>query len=242
MKPMNFFQKVRAKFLGILFFLSIGVGLVTAVPPWLLYCVVFHKRKEFTSITHPFCGVIFKLFGIRIEVEGELPPRVMPCMMLSNHQSFLDIPAILFGVSHSAFLAKQSLFKIFYFGPLLYYTGSVPVLRGSPAAHRLLASRIHQRMDEGYRFTAFPEGTRSEDGKLLPFKHGIFRIINSSPMPVLPLTLVGSGERLSKRGLYLRPGVVKIVVHPLIPAEEVKAMSAQELAERCAAVIGGGLP
>jgi 1-acyl-sn-glycerol-3-phosphate acyltransferase len=177
----------------------------------------------------PYFYVIFKLFGIRIKIEGELPKDGKICFLLSNHQSFIDILVILFGIFPCAFLAKKSLFKIPYFGPLLTYTNSIPIVRGNPAANADLPKQIQKRLSQNFPITAFPEGTRSKTGELLPFKNGIFRIIKEAKAPVFPITIIGAGKVLPPAGIALYPGEIKIIPHKIISVEQVEKMSFDEL-------------
>jgi 1-acyl-sn-glycerol-3-phosphate acyltransferase len=221
--------KIRANILGFLFYFSIGIGLVTVMPPWLLFCFVTRQRTKFTLVCKPFFAVIFFLFGIKIKLEGEIPRNAKKCFVLSNHQSFVDVPAILYKVFPVAFLAKKSLFKLPYFGALLAYTASIPVERGNPQSNAKLPALIRQRLSQGFPIMAFPEGTRSKDGELLPFKSGIFRIIKKTAVPIFPITLVGIHKVMPKTGIALYPGVIKIIPHKIISVEQIKSMEFEEL-------------
>jgi len=221
--------KIRANILGILFYLSIAIGLVTVVPPWLLYCIIFRKQQKFMLVCKPFFAVVFFLFGIKVKIMGEMPEHGKACFMLCNHQSFMDVPIILHKIFPCAFLAKKSLFRIPYFGLLLTYTGSLPVVRGNAQANADLPKKIHSRLSENFPVMAFPEGTRSKDGKLLPFKGGIFNIIKAAKVSVFPVTLTGAYKVLPKFGIALYPGEIKIFPHKIITAAEIEPLNAEQL-------------
>lgn len=216
--------------------------MVTVIPPWLIFCAVFNKRNKFTSIVRPFFAVVFFLFGIKVEVEGELPKRGKTCFILSNHQSFIDILAILYGISPSAFLAKKSLFKVFYFGVLLKYTGSIPVARGDHRANIELSSQIKNRLENNFPVCAFPEGTRSANGELLPFKNGIFRIIKDAGVPVLPVTILNAWKVFPKTHIALYPGTITIIPHEVINANEIENMNFEELRDKVRSAISSSIP
>ena len=179
----------------------------------------------------PFFYVVFKLFGIKVKVEGELPEHGRVCFVLSNHQSFIDVPVILFGLFPCAFLAKKSLFQIPYFGVLLKYTNSIPILRGSKTANTDLPEQIRKRLSRNFPMVAFPEGTRSKNGELLPFKTGIFNIIKNAGVPVFPITIIDAWKVLPKTGISVYPGEIKIIPHKIIPAETVEKLTPGELKE-----------
>jgi len=220
---------IRAHILGALFYLLIIIGLVTIIPPWFLYCAITGKWNKFVLIAKPFFAVVFFLFGVKVKIQGVLPEKGSNCFILSNHQSFIDVPIILYATFPCAFLAKKSLFKIPYFGQLLARTNSIPVERGNPQANADLPEQVKDRLSRNFPIMAFPEGTRSENGKLLPFKNGIFRIIKQTKAPVFPITLVDTYKVMPKKGIALYPGEIKIVPHRIISAEEIEKLTAEAL-------------
>jgi len=220
---------IRANILGFLFYLSIGIGLVTVIPPWFLFCAITRQWTKFVLITKPFFAVVFFIFGIKIKMEGTVPSQGNTCFILSNHQSFIDVPVILYTTFPCAFLAKKSLFKIPYFGQLLTRTNSIPVVRGNPQANAELPNQIKDRLSRNFPIMVFPEGTRSENGELLPFKNGIFRIIKEIGAPVFPITLINTHKVLPKSGIALYPGEIKVIPHKIISAEEIEKLTSETL-------------
>jgi len=220
---------IRANILGFLFYLFIVIGLVTVIPPWFLYCAITGKWNKFVLIAKPFFAVVFFLFGVKVKIEGNLPEKGSNCFILCNHQSFIDVPIILYATFPCAFLAKESLFKIPYFGQLLARTNSIPVVRGNPQANAELPEKIKDRLSRNFPIMVFPEGTRSKDGTLLPFKNGIFRIIKECQAPALPITLIDTYKVMPKKGIALYPGEIKVIPHKIIPAEEIEKLTFETL-------------
>ena len=223
------------------FFGVIVLGLLF-IPFWCLWCVLTKNRTGFTRINYWFFGLVFPLFGIRVKVEGKEYLQGSSFVILANHQSFLHIPALLQAVMPSAYLAKKSLFDIPYFGQFLHYTGSIPVDRKNPRLNDRIPALLRERLSQGFTFTVFPEGTRSVDGSLLPFKNGIFRMIKAAPVPVLPVTLVGTGRILPKEGFALFRGELRIVIHAPISPEEIEGMDLEQFRDRVKSAIQGSLP
>jgi 1-acyl-sn-glycerol-3-phosphate acyltransferase len=222
-------KAIRANILGFLFYLSIAIGLLTVIPPWFLYCAITQKWHKFVLIAKPFFAVVFFLFGVKVKIEGTLPEQGKTCFILCNHQSFVDVPVILYKIFPCAFLAKKSLFEIPYFGRLLARTNSIPVTRGNSQANAELPNQIRDRLSRNFPITAFPEGTRSKNGELLPFKSGIFRIIKEALVPVFPVTLIGAHKVMPKSGIAIYPGEIKIIPHKIIPVEEIEKLPYEKL-------------
>jgi 1-acyl-sn-glycerol-3-phosphate acyltransferase len=158
-----------------------------------------------------------------------MPEQGRACFMLCNHQSFIDVPVILHKIFPCAFLAKKSLFKIPYFGLLLTYTDSIPVVRGNPQANADLPKQIKRRLSQNYPVMAFPEGTRSKNGELLPFKNGVFRVIKDANIPIFPITILDAYKVLPKDGIALYPGEIRVILHKIIPVEKITDLSCEEI-------------
>jgi 1-acyl-sn-glycerol-3-phosphate acyltransferase len=79
-------------------------------------------------------------------------------------------------------------------------------------------------------------------GDLLPFKNGIFRMIQSAPVPVLPVTLIDTGRILPKKGFALHSGEVRIIIHPPIMPAEIETMNLEQFRDRVYNTIAGPLP
>ncbi len=156
----------------------------------------------------------------RVRFEASLPEG--PCLFLVNHASNLD-PPLLASVllpRRTAMLIKQELLKIPILGWGMSLAGFVPVARsGSVEDARRSLDQAAASIRSGLSMTVFVEGTRSTTGKLLPFKKGPFFLAMACGVPVIPVTLVGTGGLMPKGALRLRPGVVEVIVHaPLLPA------------------------
>ena len=181
--------------------------------------------------------------GVRVVVEGrELVPSGTPVLYMANHQSNLD-PPLLAGVQpgNAAMMVKESLMRIPVLGYAMRLAHCVPVERSGrmEAAKQSLRSAAAV-LKSGLSITIFPEGTRSEDGELLPFKKGPFFIAMTTRVPVVPVTIAGTGAMLGKRSQRLRPGTARVTFHaPLDPGQ---FASREELLTAVRAAIASGLP
>jgi 1-acyl-sn-glycerol-3-phosphate acyltransferase len=142
----------------------------------------------------------------RIEIAGL--DRIEPAqtyVIVSNHQSLGDIPVICHLRLDTKWLAKAELFRMPVLGWMLRMAGDVPVDRTDrrSAARALLQCARYLR--QGCSVVFFPEGTRSPDGKLLPFNEGPFQLAIREGVPILPVAVSGSGNALPRNSWMFGP-------------------------------------
>ncbi len=167
--------------------------------------------------------------GAKVEVvgAGHLEPD-RPYILVANHQSVFDIPAIMahFPVPFR-WVARKGLFRIPVFGRGMRSIGSISVDRNDPRSAIRSFNRALAEMRPGDSILVFPEGTRTPDGRVHEFKSGAFILAEKSGFPVVPIAIVGT-DRLQPKGSFsVRPGRVKIVITRPIAAD---AMKRQDLA------------
>ncbi len=125
-------------------------------------------------------------------------------VLIANHASLLDIPIIGSQLTHDyRWVAKRQLFYAPFIGWHMGITGHIPVRRGGADSKETLRRRLREAQQQGADIFFFPEGTRSEDGKLQPFKLGAFMAAVQGGLPVQPLVVQGSAGLMSKDKLHL---------------------------------------
>ena len=156
--------------------------------------------------------------GARVRVHGrEHLSEHAPCIFIANHQSMVDIWALLTVVPpNTRFVAKQELFRIPLFGWALSASGCVPIDRANHADALRALSRAAERIRAGCSVVLFPEGSRSRDGRLGPFKKGAFHLALQAGVPVVPVAITGSFEVMPPDALLVRPGAVEVYVEPAV--------------------------
>ncbi len=165
-----------------------------------------------------------RLSGVGATVRSAEPlDPAQPYLFLSNHASNLD-PPLLAGIlapRSVTMLIKQELLKVPLLGWGMRLAGFVPVARsGSVEDAKRSLEQAAAVLRSGTSLAVFVEGTRSLDGRLLPFKKGPFFLAMQCGVPVVPVTLVGTGALLPKGRLRLKRGTVEVVLHkPLRPAD-----------------------
>ena len=158
------------------------------------------------------------LTGVKVTITGgkEIRPGEN-YIFASNHQSAFDILALLACLPVSfRWLAKDSLFHIPVFGWAMKQAGYIPIERekGRSAYESLI--KAAEKIEKGVSVVIFPEGTRSEDGTLGPFKPGGFVLAIKSQRPMIPVTIMGSHLIMPKGTLKLRPGFIQVNLgHPI---------------------------
>lgn len=181
--------------------------------------------------------------GIRVEVTGrEHVPAGQACIFMSNHLSNLDPPALLPRIPGrtSAFL-KRSLMRIPILGYGFRLGEFVPVDRdGRTESAQESVAVAREVLAKGIHITIFVEGTRSRDGRLLPFKKGPFFLAMESGAPCVPVSIHGTERMMPKGSIAVRPGTAHIAFHaPLYPRDYA---TREELSTAVRAAIASGLP
>jgi 1-acyl-sn-glycerol-3-phosphate acyltransferase len=180
---------------------------------------------------------------IRVEVEGrELIPANTACIFMANHVSNLDPPALIPNIPGrtSAFL-KQSLMGIPVLGWGFKLAEFVPVERsGDRESAQESVATARQVLEKGIHITTFVEGTRSLDGRMLPFKKGPFYLAMETGAPCIPVSIWGTEKMMAKGSMRVVPGTAHVVFHdPLSPANY---ETREDLMEAVRVAIASGLP
>lgn len=164
-----------------------------------------------------------KIGGIRIDVTGrkQLDPQ-QHYIFMSNHVSNLDPPVLLpLLPGRTSVFLKRSLMKIPLLGYAMRLGNFIPVDRdGSVESAKQSVETGRQVLDSGLHVTTFVEGTRSRDGRLLPFKKGPFYLAMETGAPVVPISIWGTEGMMKKGSLRITPGTAHVAFHaPLWPRD-----------------------
>jgi 1-acyl-sn-glycerol-3-phosphate acyltransferase len=184
-----------------------------------------------------------RLAGIRVVTMGlERVPRGQACIFMANHVSNLDPPALLPRIPGrtSAFI-KRSLMKIPVLGYGLKLGDFVPVDRDGRVESAIESVNIARGvLEKGIHITTFVEGTRSRDGRMLPFKKGPFYLAMEAGAPVIPVSIHGTETMMAKGSVRVRPGSAHITIHE--PRDPAGFETREKLMETVRAAIASGLP
>jgi 1-acyl-sn-glycerol-3-phosphate acyltransferase len=150
------------------------------------------------------------------DAPGAAPPR--PYLVMSNHQSLYDIPVLFHVIGPNLrMVAKKELFRVPVFGKAIALGGFISIDRADRSAAIASLDAAKSLLGRGTHVWMAPEGTRSRDGRLLPFKKGGFHLALRAGLPILPVTLDGTRHVLPARAVRSRTGAhVRITIHPPI--------------------------
>ncbi|NPB09444.1 MAG: 1-acyl-sn-glycerol-3-phosphate acyltransferase [Thermodesulfobacteria bacterium] len=214
--------------------LCLYLYILITVPPFaflILFLALFDRRGRLTHRIGVFWlrGILW-VSGVKLEVRGlEHLRRGESYIFAANHRSQFDIPVLAVALPYQIrWLAKESLFRIPLFGWALKAIGYIPVDRRNPRKGLKSLEAAALKVREGFSVVIFPEGTRSPDGRLLPFKTGGFVLAIKSGHPVVPVAICGTERIMPKGKLYVRPGLVRVkILQPI----ETRGLSLREKTE-----------
>jgi 1-acyl-sn-glycerol-3-phosphate acyltransferase len=185
----------------------------------------------------------FRAAGIRVLVQGrENVPAGEACIFMANHVSNLDPPGLIPRIpGRTAGFAKRSVFKLPIFGYCMKLGEFIPVDRtGSVTSAQESVAAARRILDKGVHITTFVEGTRSRDGRLLPFKKGPFYLAMETGAPCIPVSIYGTEKLMAKGSFAIKPGTVHFVFHP--PVYPRDFATREELIQAVRTAIASGLP
>ncbi|MGB7574591.1 MAG: lysophospholipid acyltransferase family protein [Thermodesulfobacteriota bacterium] len=206
--------------------------MIRTIYVWSCIVVATLVLGVFVLITYPFdrkgkVGHYYaKLWGkvallangvkVRIEGMGHLNGKG-PYIFMSNHQGSYDIFALLGHLPYQfKWLAKKELFSIPFFGWTMAAVGYISIDRGGTRDTVEAMNEAAQKIRDGMSVVIFPEGSRSPDGSIQPFKKGGFTLAIKSKVPIVPVAISGSRAIMPKDKFTATSGEIRILVaHPI---------------------------
>jgi 1-acyl-sn-glycerol-3-phosphate acyltransferase len=182
--------------------------------------------------------------GIQLTVEGaEHATAGESFVLMSNHQSLYDVPVIYQALDRRIrMVAKKELFRVPVWGRAMHRAGFIALDRQSRERSRETLLESATVLQTGTSIWIAPEGTRSKDGRLGPFRRGGFHLALQSGCRILPITIIGTRAVLPAKGAHVTDGCqVKVVVHPPVDPREFGEERRAELTERVRTVIASAL-
>jgi 1-acyl-sn-glycerol-3-phosphate acyltransferase len=174
-------------------------------------------------------------------VDDVHPDARTPYLFVANHKSLADVFLLCLLPWEMKFLSKDSIFRIPLLGWQMRTAGDIAIERGDRESAKKAIDQMRQRLLQKSSVIVFPEGTRSSDGSLAPFREGAFRLAIELGVDVVPLAVAGTETALPKHSLVFRRTKASVTVLPPVPVAGLTAADAPRLAERVRAEIAGAL-
>lgn len=193
-----------------------GTCILLVGPLLVLYSVLAGNADPMYYIACALSRFGVLLVGVKIVLRGleHLEPG-RNYIFMSNHVSNLDPPVLIPSIpGRCSVLVKKELFRTPVLGTGMRLAELVPVDRSNRDAAIASVQNAITVLRKGLHIVIYPEGTRSGDGRLLPFKKGPFHLAMDSGVSVVPVTILGTYESWPKHRFGLRPGTAIIVFHP----------------------------
>jgi 1-acyl-sn-glycerol-3-phosphate acyltransferase len=153
------------------------------------------------------------VFGVKVHVRGL--ENISPdgaYIFVTNHASMFDIPAIMSVLPRVRIMFKKELSYVPLWGWALKWGHHIMVDRAKGSEAMKSLNRAAEAIKTGGSVILFAEGTRTRDGKLLPFKRGAFTLAAKSGVPIVPITINGSFKILPKSSLDIRPSPIELLM------------------------------
>jgi 1-acyl-sn-glycerol-3-phosphate acyltransferase len=222
------------------------VVVVLSIPSAVIFIPLTIITGNPTSLFNVACAIVriaFRAAGIRLQVHGrENLPVGQACIFMANHVSNLDPPALLSNLpGRAGVFLKRSLMNIPVLGYAFKLGEFIPVARsGNAASAQESVNAASRLIEKGVHIMTFVEGTRSKDGRMLPFKKGPFYLAFETGAPCLPVSIYGTEKLMAKGSFEIKRGTAHIVFHaPVYPRD---FETREELLHAVRAVVASGLP
>jgi len=193
------------------------------------------------SLARYWARFVIWLASARVSVlgAGNIPSRERPYLVVMNHQSNMDIPVLVHSLPlQIRFIGKIELKRIPLFGSALLKAGHFLIDRGDhlKAMEGMREAGAALKL-KGVSVVFAPEGTRSRDGRLLPFKKGAFVMAIETGIPILPVTIDGTRRSLPKGSLWARKADIKVTIHKPVTTQGLHYEDRDDLSEQVRGII-----
>ncbi len=219
---------------------TLGVAITGFISFWcIIISIIPNSENRIHKIAQLWAKILLLISNTKVEVIGkENILRGKPQIFMANHQSDFDILIVLGHIpGQFRWLAKKELFSIPVFGAAMKTAGYIEIDRQNHEKAMRSLDEAALRIREGKSVVSFPEGTRSRDGEIKSFKQGIFHLAIKSGVPIIPVSIIGSGKIMPKRSLKVTPGRVKLIIDKPIDVKKYNIENRHELIDQVRKVI-----
>lgn len=210
-------------------------GLCTFVPVGLLIVLAGSvvPPRRFDRLTKAGCRAIMRSLLVRVTVEGREHFRSdRTYLFVCNHVNIFDV-FVLYGFIPNYFRGVEldEHFDWFFYGRVIRRLGMIPISQTN-ARSALKSLRVaEQAIGEGASILILPEGGRTLDGHLQPFKSGAFALAKKAGVDIVPLAMVGAFEIKRKGSLIVRPGRMTLRFGPPVAYAQIEGLPVKQISE-----------
>ena len=189
--------------------------------PYLIHAWLSRNTDSLYEIGMKGARLALWFSGVHLDVEGlEKIPLGRAAIYMPNHQSNCDPPAVISVLPPVLVIAKKEFFRVPVLGTAMVYRGFIPLDRKNRERAIAAVEQAVDSMKAGNSFLAFPEGTRSPDGRLQTFKKGLFVMAIKAGALIVPISVSGARKVMPKGQFVIHPGRVRITIHDPISAAD----------------------
>lgn len=219
---------------------TLGVAITAFLSFWaVIFSFIPNSDNRVHKIANLWAKILLLLTNTKVDVIGQENISISkPQIFMANHQSDFDILIVLGHIpGQFRWIAKKELFQIPIFGAAMKGAGYISIDRRNFEKAKQSLDEAALRIRDGKSVMSFPEGTRSRDGEIKAFKQGVFHMAIKSGVPIIPVSIVGSGKIMPKRSLRIKPGKVKMIIDKPVDVRNYNLENRQELITAVRSVI-----
>ncbi len=222
-----------------------GINALWRVPFILILTVAMAKISVFFSFldgtgklqhgcARTWSRLILAISRVRVDIQGLSRLELgRTYIFASNHLSMFDIWAFLGLLPFQfRFVAKASLFRWPFLGWHLKRSGNIPIDRHNPRQAVRSLKEAGEKIRTGVSIVVFPEGMRTRGESVAPFKRGSFLLAQEAELPIVPVTIIGSHRLLPRGSMMIRPGRMRMIIHPPVEHADYKDLDLGTLVEK----------
>jgi 1-acyl-sn-glycerol-3-phosphate acyltransferase len=214
---------------------TLGVIITVFMSFWSVVFSVFPDAdNKIHTVANLWAKILLLMCNTKVTVIGkENLLHGKPQIFMANHQSDFDILISLAYIPvQFRWIAKKELFNIPIFGTAMKSAGYIEMNRHNREEALQSIDEAALRIRNGKSIMTFPEGTRSCDGEINAFKQGAFHLAIKSGVPVVPVSIIGSGLIMPKRSVRIKPGQIKLIIGEPIETKSFDIENRHELIEK----------
>jgi 1-acyl-sn-glycerol-3-phosphate acyltransferase len=226
-----------------LVYLFTGLYILLMAPIGMLWMFFSKDSRLLYRLARFYIRAAGWMSGVKVNLYGK--DRIQPgvtYVFLSNHQGNFDGPVLFHAIPRDwKALIKKEMMRLPLLSIVMKQVQFVPIERLNPQKAHAGIDAGAELLKKGHSFIAFPEGTRSRDGRLGEFKKGVFIMAIRAQVPIIPVTILNSAKIQAPGEYSIRPGTITLIFHNPISTKDMGYQDRERLIELTRNAIASGL-